>query len=210
MSIMKDSAGILEAMTKTEMMDQYLHSLERPVETKDICSIVNQVFGIDLLTKILYPYVKADYGIELTPKETMDWYLNKFDSPPTGKEIRQMINYLFGINLDGISSLENSGISLYSKGQWIAHQPHDLFVVQTSLNDVHVKIYPTDYYIKKTGKKELPEDLQQSLCEIGFNYDEKMGSYFHENPTGQPVSDLFKIKTMGAIMESIDKLHKNL
>ena len=69
----------------------------------------------------------------------------------TGVDIRGMINQIFGINLNGVSSLEGAGISLYSKGQWVLQSDKDLFVVYTGSGDLDVKVFPTEYFTKQTG-----------------------------------------------------------
>lgn len=76
----------------------------------------------------------------------MDLYLKSYNYELTPSEIRVAINLIFGTNLDGISSLENSKIGLFSKGQWINKSDEALFVVQTSDDDVDVRIYPTEYF----------------------------------------------------------------
>ncbi|WP_260631214.1 hypothetical protein [Bacillus sp. S/N-304-OC-R1] len=200
----------IEALSKSKVMDHYLNSLKGTIGTIEICRAVNQIFGLDLLTKLMLPDAIASLttleGNDLTPKLAIDQYLNRCSSNLTGSEIRKMINQLFGINLDGISSLENSGISLYSKGQWISRQDFDLFVVHTGIGDIDVKVIPTAYFTEKTGSDHLPENLQQSLSSLGFYYDEEVGAFYYANPSGQAVPDAFKRKTMGAIMNAIEHM----
>lgn len=204
----------IEVLSKKEVMDQYLYSLEGIIGTKEICQAVNGIFGLDLLTKLMLPDAIASLsplgGNDLSPKLAIDSYLNQFNRNLTGNEIREMINHLFGINLDGISSLENSGISLYSKGQWIARQDFDLFVVHTGIGDIDVKVIPTAYFTKKTGLDHLPESLQQDLSELGFYYNDEVGALYYANPSGQAVPDAFKRKTMGAIMKVIQHSYMDL
>lgn len=190
-------------MSKSEMMDKYLDAYEGKISGTVICEAVDSAFGIDLDKA---PILK-DNDIEgftsapgkLSSREVIDLYLQQSDEKQTGPVIRQLINKIFGVNLEGISALEGAKISLYSKDQWIVHHEKDLFVVHTGIGDIDVKIYPTTYFIEQTGSAALPEDLQQLLLELGYTYNEEIGSYYYSNPTGEAVPDSFKGKTMRAI-----------
>ncbi|WP_249308502.1 hypothetical protein [Lederbergia citrea] len=195
----------VEAMSKVEVMDKYLDSLEKKIDASEIYRVVNQVFGIDLdSVSILSPEKTKSSRVVIGS------CLNHYGNKITGKEIRKIINQTFGINLDGISSLEKAKISLFSKGQWIIRNEKDLFVVHTGSGDIDVKVFPTKYFTEQTGLEELPKDLQQSLTRIGYHYEEKIGSFYFKNPSGQAVPDAFKGQTIGAIVEVIHNLYSHL
>lgn len=199
--IEKDS----EVMTKVEIMDKLFDSYQK-ITSFEICSIVKSIFKLDLTTKpVLYKELAGD-----TAKMAVDSALAQYGRNVSGAEVRKIINQFFGINLDAISSLDGSRISLFSKDQWVIRHDQDLFAVHTGSGDVDVKIFPTDYFTEQTGLKELPEDLRQSLSSMGFYYDEKIGSYYYSNPSGEAIPDAFKGQTIGAIRKSIRYLYQNL
>lgn len=187
----------IEGMTKVEMMDNYFDSYEEKIRSSVICKVVNQVFKFDLDAMPL-------------SRATIDSYLDHYEKKVTGSEIRKMVNQIFGINLDGIASLEKARISLYSKDQWVVQNDNDLFVIYTGTGDVDVKVFPTEYFTDQTGIEELPNNLQQSLKSLGYSYDEKIGSYYFSNPTGEAVPDVFKGKTIKAIIEVIHPTYSHL
>ena len=205
----------IEAMSKSEVMDIYIDSLEEKMSSSKICKIVYEVFGIDLdLALVLNKGVKVlvqNHTSTLSPSRVaIDTYLNQHENVLTGRDIRQMINQLLGINLDGIASLEREKISLYSKGQWIVQNEQALFIVQTSIDDVDVQVLPTEYFSEQTGLEMLPEDLQLSLSNLGFRYDDKIQGFNFVNANGLAVPDAFKGKTIGAIIDVIHKLYSHL
>ncbi|MEK4566864.1 hypothetical protein MKX54_19480 [Alkalihalobacillus sp. FSL R5-0424] len=174
-------------MKKVEKMDQYLEKMEPPIQTTDIHKVV-----------------QAAYQMELSDKIVQDQTFTEFlKERHSGQEIRLFINQNFGINLDGISALEGTHISLYSKNQWIVQDEQDLFVVWTGIGDVDVKIYPTDLYKNKTNTSSLPSELENSLRTLGYWPEENGSYYYYENPTGQSVPDSFKRQTMGAISQVV-------
>ncbi|WP_051348364.1 hypothetical protein [Peribacillus kribbensis] len=137
--------------------------------------------------------------------EAMDLFLRSRQNKLTGPEIRKVINDIFGINLDGISSLENGRISLYSKGQWILRNDNDLFVVWTGKNDKDAKIYPTAAFTTETGSNTIPQSLKEKLFDLGYQYKED-GSCYYEDPNDETVPDAFKGKTMGILLDTIKSL----
>ncbi|KMY48660.1 hypothetical protein [Peribacillus loiseleuriae] len=203
-------------MTKAEMMDKYFDSYGKRISSAEICKAVDSIFKINLdeipiLSKEMEGAVGVSFstGNVLASREAMDVRLNQYDKEITGAEIRKVINEILGVNLDAISSLEGARISLYSKGQWVVQHEKDLFVVDTGAGDVDVKVYPTNYFTEQTGLVKLPTDLQHSLTSIGYSYDEKIGSYYFSNPTGEAVPDAFKGKTIGAILKVIQYSFSN-
>ncbi|MFJ7981826.1 hypothetical protein ACIQ1D_16240 [Lysinibacillus xylanilyticus] len=199
-------------MKKAEKMDEYFNSYGKEISSSEICHVVDLIFKINLdeapiLSK---EKEKADGISSSTGREAIDSHLNQYDSEITGAEVRKIINEIFGVNLEAISSLEGARISLYSKGQWIVQHEKDLFVVYTGESDIDVKVFPTQYFTEQTGLVKLPTDLQHALTSIGYYFDEKNDSYYFSNPTGEAVPDAFKGKTIGAILGVIQHSFSNL
>ncbi|MBK3496780.1 hypothetical protein JFL43_18325 [Viridibacillus sp. YIM B01967] len=202
-------------MAKVATMDKYLDSYGKTICSSDIFKVVNSVFEINLdkapiLTKVDAVEGFSSKGDKSMPRVVMDSYLNQYDKELTGADIRGMINEIFGVNLEAISSLEGARISLYSKDQWVVQYEKDLFVVHTGTGDVDVKIYPTSYFTEQTGVAELPTDLQNLLTDLGYSFNEEIGSYYFLNPTGEAISDVFKGQTMGVILKVIHQSFTNL
>ena len=211
----------VEAISKTELMDKYLKSLEEKITSSEICKAVDQVFGIDLdqvvvldkgIKELVQVSMLTSFGIPVTSKSraAIDLHLKQHGSDLTGEEVRTMLNQIFGINLNGISALESQRISLFSKGQWVVHHEKDLFIVHTGTDDIDVRVMPTDYFTEHTGLDRLPDSLQQALLDIGFHYNEKIGTYYFCEVNGHAVPDKFKGQTLGAISEIIDKNYSYL
>ncbi|MFD2215055.1 hypothetical protein [Metabacillus endolithicus] len=212
----------IENMSKVNAMDTYIRSFPNDLTGSRVREIVHQIYKIDLdaisdlgagtkqsvypdqITKAIKQVVDVDdidsYIHNLSKSEVMDLYLESYHYELAPSAIRVAINLIFGTNLDGISTLENSGIGLFSKGQWINQSSEDLFVVHTSDDDVDVKIYPTDYFKKRTGLDELPSDLQDSLKELGYYFNKEIGAYYYADPHGQSVPDSFKGQTLGLLI----------
>lgn len=205
----------IESMTKAEIMDKYFDSFEDKIDSSEICRFVMSIFNFDLDIK---PVVSNELEKAMSLKEetgissriVIDSYLHQDEKKVTGAAIRRIINQIFGINLDAISSLEGARISLYSKDQWVVQDDKDLFVVHTGNDDIDVKIYPTKYFTEQTGLDTLPDDLQHSLSSMGYYYNEEMNSFYFKNPSGEPVTDAFKGQTMGAIMNIMKQSYTNL
>ena len=169
-------------MSKVVMLDKCLDFYGEMINSTEIFEVVNSVFDINLDKATVFAKVDEVEVFSLKegksmPRIAMDSYLNQFDQELTGAGIRKMINEVFGVNLEGISNLEGERISLYSKNQWITQHEKDLFVVHTGIGDVDVKIYPTNYYTEHTGTEELPNDLKNSLTELGYAFNEEIGSF---------------------------------
>ena len=199
-------------MKKAEMMDKYLDSYGKRISSSEICHVVDLMFKINLDETPILSKEKEEVDVVTSSigREVIDSHLNQYDRDITGAEIRKIINEIFGVNLEAISSLEGARISLYSKGQWIVQHEKDLFVVYTGASDVDVKVFPTNYFTEQTGLVELPSDLQHALTSIGYYFDEKIDSYYFLNPTGEAVPDAFKGKTIGAILGVIQHSFSNL
>lgn len=204
-----------KALTKVELMDQRIASTEQ-IDGPAICAAIREVYGLDLskaplLDKNFAERVAVAFpGASDLSAAAVDLYIAENRKPSTGAEVRAVLNHIFGTNLEGISQLHERRISLYSKDQWIVQNKKDLFIVHTGKNDIDVKVIPTPYFIEKTGKKQLPEELQQALDNLGFTYDEQVGAYYYANPSGQSVPDQFKRQTMGAIHQTIQASYTEL
>ena len=198
------------AMSKVELMDQHLESCGKDFGYEEVRQIVHSLFDIDLETKIV---VFKEYLAPLSWDETnedipvarvaLEYYLDQSKGTLTGKEVRTIIKNLFGINLDGISSLAGAKISIYSKEQWITQHDHDLFVVDTPLGDADVRIYPTPLFTKKTGLNRVPTELQQALAVLGYSFDSDNNWCYYCNPTGESVGHEFKVETIETIRQII-------
>jgi hypothetical protein len=202
-------------MAKVATMDKYLDSYGKAICSSDIFEVVNSVFEINLdkapiLTKVDTIESFSSKGENSMSRIVMDSYLNQYDKETTGADIRAMINEIFGVNLEAISSLEGARISLYSKDQWVVQHEKDLFVVHTGTGDTDVKIYPTKYFTEQTGLEKLPTDLEILLTDLGYSFNEEMSSYYFLNPTGEAIPDVFKGETMGVILKVIHQSLTNL
>jgi hypothetical protein len=135
--------------------------------------------------------------------EVMDRYIEVHEYSLSYAEIRLLINQIFGVNLDGISGLENSRLSIFSKGQWITHSDLDLFYIHTSNDDSSLDAGKTELNKKKSGSAELPESLKQKLINFGFTYKDETGIASFSNPTGESVPDSLKGQIINAIVTTI-------
>lgn len=194
-------------MKKVEIMDKYFDSHQGKITSSEICSIVRSVFDLDLESKLILGEMSSS---ESKAKMAIDSSLAQYGKDVSGPEIRELINQIFGINLDAVSSLDGSRISLFSKNQWINRQERDLFVVHTGPGDVDVMIYPTDFFIERTGLKELPEELKQALINLGFYFDNEVGNYYYADAHKNAVPDAFKGQTIGVILKVIRQSYQNL
>jgi hypothetical protein len=194
-------------MTKIDKMDESVCAMSGKINSSEIFKIVRSIFSIDLN---LIPISSLQNALENAPAAILDSHLEQYKEKITGPKIREMINHIFGVNLDAISSLAVAIISLFSKGLWMLRDDHDLFVVHTGEGDVSVKILPTGYFTEQTGLDTLPHDLQQSLTNLGFNYDEKCRSYYFSTPDGEAVIDAFKGQTMGVIIQVIQNSYSHI
>ncbi|MEC0371017.1 hypothetical protein [Paenibacillus chibensis] len=205
-------------MSKAQIMDAYLQSLEGEITGDVIHEAVLRIFEIDLDSVSLLSKgeeealaaseaakAEAARSSSLQPRFIIDSRLAG-GGDWSGPEIRSLLNHLFGVNLDAISSMGKARISLYSKGQWIVRHDDDLFLVYTGAGDVDVHVHPTDYYKEHTGTDKLPADLQHALQGLGYRFDAEDNGYSYAHPQGQAIPDAFKGQTMGAIMAAVRAL----
>ncbi|WP_343063238.1 hypothetical protein [Halobacillus locisalis] len=226
----------IESMPQVRAMDLYLDKLGKKVDGDDIRWTVREIYSINLdavseldAGKQVTSYPETimegveeslsdeqiegtieEYIFSLSKVEVMDLYLESLEGTPTGAEARVLINDIFGVNLDGISSLEKAGISLFSKEQWIMQSEKDLFAVYTGVTDVDVYILPTEYFTEQTGLTTLPEALQERLKAIGYSYNEDVGGYYYAEPNGESVPDAFKGQTLGTLAGFIQEEYAEL
>ncbi len=217
------------------MIDKVLESYGNSMNGSVIRKAVDEVFNIDLkavsdkgegkrahvyspeimrgIREILHKDAspETDRWIMCLPKvEAMDFYLEYLGSEVTSKDVLHIINQIYGINLEGLSSLNKIRVSLFSKGKWMTRKDDHLIIVNTGLGDVEVKIYPTDYFKERTGKNHIPEPLKERLSSLGYYFHQEYQAYYYANPSGETVSDHFKNQTMGAIGEVVEKWYKDL
>ncbi|WNB91325.1 hypothetical protein [Bacillus sp. NEB1478] len=215
--------------TKLEAMNHYLESLGEKVKGQDVRRAVLESFQLDLdmisknkygIKLSIYPEpimksvrqslnmdndsVDLDAKIMDMPKaEVMDRYIAVHNYSLTCAENRMLINQIFGVNLDGISSLQHSKLSIFSKGQWITHSDADLFYIHTSNDDIALDVGKTDINRTNSGSDELPESLKQKLINFGFTCDNETGVASFSNPTGESVPDALKGQIIKAIVTTI-------
>lgn len=192
---------IKEMSSKAKRMDEILSLSDQNISYESICETVYQAFGIQLDDVPVLDEKVAEFAS--TSRAAIELTLQLHEQQMTGKDVRNMLNQIFGINLDGISSLEGERISLYSKGQWMTKHNADIIEVKTGIKDVDVHVGPTDYFASQTPNYMLLEALGNKLSELGYQQKEHAEVYYYTNHNGEPVSDAFKGKTMKAIIEVI-------
>lgn len=225
----------IEQMPKVDVIDRYLASFGKKVKGNEIRRAVKEIFDIDLdvvskndygsklaiYTPAIMESLRASFNVapdfteqdarimDLTKNAVMDRYIKEHDYKLTGAESRKLINGIFGVNLDGISSLEHVQLGILSKGQWILKSDTDLFILESSLDDVDVSIYATPYFEGLTGSRELPESMVMQLVALGFTHYEESDLLYYKNPTGGSVPDAFKGQVMGILIKTITTEYKN-
>ena len=231
----KPSNFSIEQMPKVEAMDRYLESFGKKVKGNEVRLAVKEVFGIDLdiVSKndygsklSIYPEnvmvsLRASFKAEansteqdarimgLTKNAVMDRHIKECDYQLSGAKNRDLINQIFGVNLNGISSLERAQLAISSKGQWIVKSDTDLFILESSLDDVDVSVYVTPYFEQVTGSSELPASLVEKLTKMGFTYIEESQVLYYKDPNNQSVPDAFKGQVLGTILGVIHTEYKN-
>jgi hypothetical protein len=224
------------SMSKAEKMDRYLESNSYKQTGQVVRKAVNSAFSIDLDTVSQKNYGNKlsmydisvmetlrqslngspesteldDQIMNMTKVEVMDRYITFHNYSLTGAENRILINRIFGVNLDGISSIEHDKLSINSKGQWITQSKFDLFILSSSHDDVSLYVNTTDYFKEQTGSSELPDSLKQALIDLKFTLDECSGTYTYSNTKDESVSDAFKVQVIDAIIKTIETEYANV
>lgn len=220
---------IIHAMNKAEVMNRYLPSQGKKLKGNEVRKSVELIFNIDLdliskqgigttvssYDQAVMETLRQNLGLNKNDTErdedimamkknhVMDRYSKMHGYKLSGEEYRVLINQIYGVNLDGIASLEHAQVAIHSKGQWILKSDQDLIILRSSLDDVEVFVAPTDYYTNLTGSTELPDSLIAKLSSMGFTYDEPTNAYYYANPTGESIPDAFKGQTLGTIVGTI-------
>lgn len=224
---------VLGKLPKIKVLEYYLASFGKKLKGNEIRQAVNEVFEIDLdyISKkdygsklSLYPAsvmenlrvsLKEDPAstekdgriMSMSKNEVMDRYIKENDYAITGAEVNVLINQVFGVNLVGISGLEGKQIAINSKGQWIIKSDHDLFILESSLDDVDVSVYAGPYFEELTGSSELPVSLTTKLIALGFAYSEEEQLLYYKNPAGESVPDAFKGQLIGILLGTIAEVN---
>jgi hypothetical protein len=224
------------SMSKAEKMDRYLESNGYKQTGQVVRKAVNSAFSIDLdtISEKNYGNKLSIYDISvmetlrqslngspestelddqimnMTKVEVMDRYLTFHYHSLTGAETRILINRIFGVNLDGISSIEHGKLSINSKGQWITQSKFDLFILSSSHDDVSLYVNTTDYFKEQTGSSELPDSLKRKLNDLNFTLDVHSGTYTYTNSKDESVSDGFKVQVIDAIIKTIETEYANV
>ncbi|PSL24553.1 hypothetical protein B0H99_1242 [Planomicrobium soli] len=225
----------IEEMPKVQVMDHYSSAFGNKVKGTEVRLAVKEIFSIDLsyISKkdygsklALYPEkimeslrisfkeqpqsTRQDERIMgLSKNDIMDRYMKAQNYTLTAVETRMLINQIYGVNLNGISNLEHSQLAISSKGQWIVKSDTDLFILESSLDDVDVSIYATDYFKRVTGSDQLPESLASKLLNLGFTYKADSNVLYYRNPANESVPDAFKGQVIGILLTTITAEFKN-
>ncbi|AIY04557.1 hypothetical protein Plano_0592 [Planococcus sp. PAMC 21323] len=220
---------VINKMPKAEVMDYYLVSFGKKLKGNEVRRAVEEVFLVDLNTISKKDYgsrldvylddimkslrvslkeeptskVKDEKIMDMSKNKVMDRYLKVHGYVLTGAESRKLINYIYGVDLEGISKLEYLQIAIYSKGQWIIKSDKDLFLLKSSLDDVAVSIETTPYFKELTGSDQLPASLKSKFLEMGFTYKEDTNLLYYKDPAGKSVSDEFKGLVMGHLIQTV-------
>ncbi|RKD26021.1 hypothetical protein BEP19_03600, partial [Ammoniphilus oxalaticus] len=199
--------GDIKSDSQTQRMDKQLASVEK-MDIQTVVEIVREVYRIDLLfaSDNGLGRLPDSYNDELKRVIAQKMRLSPHSlvfmeqlrsmkkiellrlliegTEQTGPRLRQSINQIFGMNLDGISTLENSGVSLFSKGQWLARKETDLLVAQTNQEDTTVIIFPTASFQSIVGDHRLSSEAHQALLQLGFAYFDEMAYYEYTQQQG--------------------------
>ncbi len=220
---------VINKLSKVAVMDYYLVSFGKKVKGNEIRRAVEDIFFVELNTVSKKNYgsklivycddimanlrvslneaptskVKDEQIMNMKKNEVMDRYVKEQNYALTGAASRQLINGIYGVNLEGISKLEFKQIAIYSKGQWIIKSDKDLFSLTSSLDDVDVSISTTPYFKELTGSDQLPETLKAQLESMGFTYRKEKNSMYYNAGTGNSVSDEFKNSVMKILIETV-------
>jgi hypothetical protein len=223
----------ISAMPLKEVMDKYFQGSGKRLTGPEVREAVERIYRIDVnyVSKMNYGSSLFTYGREImepvrislglpihsherdneimrmSKNEVLDRVLKSSGFQMTGWEVRRIINHIYGINLDGISALENSGISIFSKGQWIIRSSRDLFVIASSPDDVEIYVFTAPFYRKYYGQRGIPKTLAQDLEKLEFVYDKTHGHYKWFNPTGESAPDVFKTEAISSLLKEIKNVH---
>lgn len=209
--------------SKFELLDTYLSSLENP-NGNQVRKAVLAVFDIDLdlmsknnegiltYSEDVLRVVREELGIDpqttdlddkiynKSKSQIMDIYIHTLNGNVSIGDVQTVVYGVYGVNLAGISTLEHARFSVYSKGGWVVKKDTDIFVVESGIGDIDLYIYPTEYFIAKTGINGVPEDFQEQLKQIGMSYDDEAGRMYYHTPNNQSMSADFKDAMMAIVL----------
>ncbi|TVP87678.1 MAG: hypothetical protein EA344_01555 [Alkalicoccus sp.] len=224
----------ISAMPLKEIMDKYFQGRGKRLTGQEVRQAVERIYRIDVnyVSKMNYGNSLSTYGMEImepvrmslglpvyshekdkkimgmSKNELLDRVLKSSGFQMTGWEVRRNINHIYGINLDGISALENSGVGIFSKGQWIIRSSRDLFIIASSPDDVEIYVFTAPFYQKHFGKRDIPETLAQDLEKLEFVHEKEHGHYKWSNPTGESAPDVFKTEAISFVLKEIKNVHE--
>lgn len=196
--------------TKAAQMDRRVEN-ENQLTAASVERLVSEIFGISLQSIAADPKAPGARGShpvfaawttqewEAAGKEELLDYALGLPAASSGETVRQIINDIYRVNLSGISALEASTFSLFSKGKWIKQNENDLFVLNTGSTDTEVSVSVTERFGRETGSRELPAGLCRELEALGFVYTPLKNQLNYSSPDGRPVDDVFKKKTIEAL-----------
>ncbi|THF74141.1 hypothetical protein [Cohnella fermenti] len=186
--------------SQTERMDRWLIAAsEHKLNADNIIRLIKLVFRIDVGG---LPFSPSGESAREIIRNYMD--LCRSESVPlSGAGLRATLNLALGVNLDALSALEGSRISIYSKNQWMIRQETDLFIVHTGAQDIDVRIYPTPFFWMSYTGDSLPDEYMTDMLLLGYDFDEDSSSHFYRNPTGGPVDDAFKGRTIQILRRAL-------
>ncbi|MNV75472.1 hypothetical protein D3C71_1687600 [compost metagenome] len=150
------------------------------------------------------------YIMSLSKNDVMDKFLNSYGSVILGTDSRRIINYIFGVNVTGLSGLEHARLSVYSKGQWVLNNPTNVLIISSSKHDIDLYVAATDYYASQLGTYSVPVDLKNSLLALGFTYDATTEILTYHSTNGESVPDSLKVTVMGLLVTCINTNLSNL
>ncbi|MBU9673778.1 hypothetical protein KQ939_09540 [Planococcus sp. CP5-4] len=229
----QQAVAVINQLPKIMAWEYYLSSFGKKLKGNEIRQAVEEVFDIDLdyVSKndygsklSIYPTpvmesVRVSLKEEITSvakdarimnmskNEVMDRYIKQQNYALSGAQASLLINQIFGVNLVGISGLEGKQLAISSKGQWIVKSDRDLFILESSLDDVDVSIYAGSHLQELTGGSELPAPLIAKLTELGFTYHETEQLLYYKNPTGESIPDAFKGQLIGILLGTIAQMN---
>ncbi|MCM3748353.1 hypothetical protein M3223_13435 [Paenibacillus pasadenensis] len=203
---------------KAQVMDTYLSSKGNPNDRALIWESVDKIFwfSLDKMSENNEGNLLSSYNVEvmqhvrnalsgdsnnstldsqimsMKKNDVMEKFLESYGSTITGADARRIINYIFGVNLDGISALERSRLTLYSKGDYELLTPTDIFIVSSNKGDVSLFVGVTEYFTQQTGLDSLPQGIATYLEELGFALNPETKKHEYHNSTAESVSDPFK------------------
>lgn len=197
--------------TKAAQMDRRVEN-ENQLTAASVERLVSEIFGISLQSIAADPKAPGARGSHPVfaawttqeweaagKEELLDYALARLPAASSGETVRQIINDIYRVNLSGISALEASTFSLFSKGKWIKQNENDLFVLNTGSTDTEVSVSVTERFGRETGSRELPAGLCRELEALGFVYTPLKNQLNYSSPDGRPVDDVFKKKTIEAL-----------